>query len=218
MRFRHPAAPIASKAWSGRCGSRIVASPRWRRPFTNSDVQSVVDVGCGEGDLIAALARDFLIDRVAGTDVSMRELERAKARLDHLPLPASRRERIGLFQSSALYYDHRLNNADAVTLLEVIEHVEPDRLVALERVIFGTNKPRNVVVTTPNSEYNALFPTLASGSMRHADHRFEWSRADFSAWAEGVAAQHGYTVTFEPIGDVDQACGAPTQMAIFRCA
>ncbi len=181
-------------------------------------VISVVDVGCGEGDLIAALARDFQIDRVAGTDVSMRELERAKARLDHFPLPASRRERIGLFQSSALYFDHRLNNADAVTLLEVIEHVELDRLAALERVIFGTNKPRNIIVTTPNSEYNTLFPTLASGSMRHPDHRFEWSRAEFSAWADRVAAQHGYIVTFEPIGDVSEVYGAPTQMATFRCA
>ncbi len=180
--------------------------------------KSVVDLGCGEGDLIAALARDFQIDRIAGTDVSMRELERAKARLDHLPLPASRRERIGLFQTSALYFDQRLNGADAMTLLEVIEHVEPDRLAALERVIFGTNKPRNIIVTTPNCEYNALFPTLASGSMRHADHRFEWSRAEFSTWADTVAAQHGYTVTIEPIGDVHEAYGAPTQMAIFRCA
>jgi hypothetical protein len=133
-------------------------------------------------------------------------------------LPASRRERIDLFQSSALYFDHRLNNADAVTLLEVIEHIEPERLAALERVIFGTNKPRNIIVTTPNSEYNALFPTLARGSMRHPDHRFEWSRMEFSAWADSVAVQHGYTVAIEPIGDMDEACGAPSQMAVFRCA
>ncbi len=180
--------------------------------------KSVVDVGCGEGDLIAALARDMQIDRIVGTDVSARELERAKARLEHLPMATSRRERIGLFQSSALYLDHRLNGADAITLLEVIEHVEPDRLQALERIIFGSNKPRSVIVTTPNREYNRLFPALGHGSMRHPDHRFEWSRSEFAAWADAVALRHGYTVAYEPIGDVDEASGAPTQMAVFRCA
>jgi 3' terminal RNA ribose 2'-O-methyltransferase Hen1 len=183
----------------------------------NVGAKSVVDVGCGEGDLIAAMARDSEIDRIVGTDVSARELERAKARLEHLTMASSRRERITLFQSSALYYDHRLNGADVVTLLEVVEHVEPDRLRTLERVIFGTNKPRNVIVTTPNREYNALFPSLATGRLRHSDHRFEWSRAEFAAWAESVASQHGYSVSFEPIGDVDGTHGAPTQMAVFRC-
>lgn len=180
--------------------------------------KTVIDVGCGEGDLIAAIARDSQIEKIVGTDVSARELERAKARLEHLPIASSRRERVALFQSSALYFDHRLNGADAMTLLEVVEHVDPERLRALEQVVFGTNKPRNVIVTTPNREYNQLFPTLASGMMRHADHRFEWSRAEFATWAENVAAQHGYTVAFEPIGDVDQTLGAPTQMAVFRCA
>jgi 3' terminal RNA ribose 2'-O-methyltransferase Hen1 len=180
--------------------------------------KSVIDVGCGEGDLIAALARDSQVDRIVGTDVSARELERAKSRLEHVPMATSRRERIALFQSSALYFDHRLNGADAITLLEVVEHVEPDRLPALERIIFGTNKPRNVVITTPNRDYNRLFSGLVGGSMRHPDHRFEWNRSEFAAWAETVATQHGYSVSIEPIGDVDEACGAPTQMAVFRCA
>ena len=180
--------------------------------------KSVVDVGCGEGDLIVALARDTQIDRIVGTDVSVRELERARDRLEHLPMATSRRERIALFQSSALYFDRRLNGADAITLLEVIEHVEPDRLNALERIIFGTNRPRNVIVTTPNREYNGLFPTLSQGALRHPDHRFEWSRSEFAAWAEAVASRHGYTVALEPIGDDDASKGAPTQMAVFRCA
>jgi 3' terminal RNA ribose 2'-O-methyltransferase Hen1 len=180
--------------------------------------QRVIDVGCGEGDLIVALARDPQFEKIVGTDVSARELERAKARLEHVPLPTSRRESLALFQSSALYFDHRLNNADAITLIEVVEHVEPDRLDTLEHVLFGTNKPRSVVVTTPNSEYNKLFEALPAGAMRHADHRFEWSRDEFRVWAEGVASRHGYSVAFEPIGDEDAVAGAPTQMAVFQCA
>jgi hypothetical protein len=135
-----------------------------------------------------------------------------------VPLPTSRRESLALFQSSALYFDHRLNNADAITLIEVVEHVDADRLDTLEQVLFGTNKPRSVVVTTPNSEYNQLFETLPAGAMRHADHRFEWSRDEFRVWAEGVASRQGYSVTFEPIGDEDAVAGAPTQMAVFQCA
>ena len=179
---------------------------------------SVVDVGCGEGDLIAALCRDEQFARILGVDVSARELDRAKRNLDHIPMATSRRERIALFQSSALYFDHRLNGADAIVLMEVIEHVDPERHGALEQVIFGTNKPRNVVVTTPNREYNALFPNLADGSMRHDDHRLEWSREEFATWAASVAERHGYSVSYEPIGDVDATLGAPTQMAVFRCA
>lgn len=181
-------------------------------------VKSVVDVGCGEGDLLTAMARDSRIERIVGTDVSARELERAKARVDQLPIAASRRERVVLFQSSALYFDQRLNGADAMTLVEVLEHVDLERLSTLEKVLFRTNKPRNVIVTTPNRDYNALFPNLAAGAMRHADHRFEWSRTEFAQWANGVAAAHGYTVVLHPIGDVDPSLGAPTQMAVFQCA
>jgi len=54
--------------------------------------------------------------------------------------------------------------------------------------------------------------------LRHRDHRFEWTRREFAAWAERVASTHGYSVRFEPVGDVDPALGAPTQMGVFeRC-
>jgi 3' terminal RNA ribose 2'-O-methyltransferase Hen1 len=168
--------------------------------------------------LVVALARDAGIARLIGTDVSMRELERAKARLERLTLAASQRERIDLFQSSALYADARLAGLDAVTLIEVIEHVDADRLPALVRSIFGEARPKTVVVTTPNREYNARFATLAVGTMRHPDHRFEWSRVEFSAWAEDVSRVHGYEVAFEAIGDMDVDLGPPTQMGIFTCA
>jgi 3' terminal RNA ribose 2'-O-methyltransferase Hen1 len=179
---------------------------------------AVADVGCGEGDLIASLARETQIDRVIGTDVAVRELERTKARLERVPLAASRRERIELFQSSVLYADRRLAGLDAITLLEVIEHVEPSRLDSLAQVIFACAHPRNVLMTTPNREYNVLFPAVGEGRLRHADHRFEWTRAEFRTWSERIAAQFGYRVDFKPIGDEDAIHGAPSQMAVFRCA
>ena len=73
-----------------------------------------------------------------------------------------------------------------------------------------------MIVTTPNVDYNALFPGLAAGALRHRDHRFEWTRAEFAAWAGAVAGRHGYAVEHAGIGPDDPSHGAPTQMAVFR--
>jgi 3' terminal RNA ribose 2'-O-methyltransferase Hen1 len=179
---------------------------------------SVADLGCGEGDLLAAVACDPKIVRILGADVSARELERAKAHLAREPMSSARREAIELVQSSLLYLDRRLFGFDAATLLEVVEHVDPERLPLLERIVFAHIRPRVVIVTTPNREFNALFPSLSAGGLRHGDHRFEWTRSEFSSWATAVALEHRYSVNFRPIGDIDPRYGAPTQMAIFRFA
>ena len=102
-----------------------------------------------------------------------------------------------------------------MALVEVIEHLDAERLPTLEKIVFGAARPKTVVVTTPNADYNALFPNLAAGAFRHPDHRFEWTRAQFEGWAKGVAEAHGYSVTFSGIGAHDEALGAPTQMAVF---
>lgn len=76
-------------------------------------------------------------------------------------------------------------------------------------------QPKTVVLTTPNREYNVKWESLPAGKFRHRDHRFEWTRAEFQAWANGVAARFGYHARFLPIGPVDAVVGAPTQMAVF---
>jgi 3' terminal RNA ribose 2'-O-methyltransferase Hen1 len=184
----------------------------------NAHATSVVDVGCGDGDLLAELAREPQITRMLGVDVAMRELERAKERLARIPLPASRRETIALVQSSVVYDDARTHGFDAAALLEVIEHVDRERLETVERIVFGEARPRVVVLTTPNREYNARFETLPAGAFRHPDHRFEFTRAEFVAWANDVGARFGYDVRFDSIGDADAAVGPPTQAAVFTCA
>lgn len=176
---------------------------------------SVIDLGCGEGKLLALLLKDRSFSRLAGMDVSCSALERAAQRLQLDRLPEVQKNRLSLFQSSLTYKDKRFCGYDAACVIEVLEHLDPTRLIALEQILFGETHPGIVVITTPNVEYNALYPQLPAGAFRHGDHRFEWTREQFQAWALRVAQRYGYNVTFHPIGDEDQRCGAPTQMGVF---
>lgn len=178
-------------------------------------VTTVLDLGCGEGRLLRRLLADRTFERVAGMDVSHRSLEAASRKLKLERMPERQRKRVELMQGSLLYRDKRLSGFDAAALVEVIEHLDAPRLSALERVVFEFARPNYVVVTTPNREYNVLFPTLPSGMMRHGDHRFEWTRAEFVDWATRTGERFDYSVRCEPVGPVDEQYGAPSQMAIF---
>lgn len=175
----------------------------------------IADVGCGEGALTAALLADPAFTDIVAADVSSRALEIAERRLRLDRMPERQRTRLRLIQSSLTYRDQRLAGLDALVLMEVIEHIDQPRLVALERTVFTDAAPAHVVVTTPNSEHNVRFEFLAPGAMRHRDHRFEWTRAEFAAWAQRVAAERGYHVRFLPVGPDDPEVGPPTQMAVF---
>ncbi len=175
----------------------------------------VGDLGCGSGVLVRDLLAERGIDHIIAVDVSSRALQLAARDLRLEQMPDRQRERLRLAQSSLTYRDDRLAGLDAAVLMEVIEHLDPDRLPALERVVFGYATPATVVITTPNAEYNPQFAGLAAGAMRHRDHRFEWTRAQFRDWAGRVAAAHGYRVAFRPVGPEHPDAGPPTQLAVF---
>ena len=178
----------------------------------------VLDLGCGEGKLLRALFEDREFEEIVGLDVSHRLLGIARRRLRLDDLPENQRGRVRLFQGSLTYRDRRLEGFDAAALVEIIEHLDPPRLAAFERVVFEFARPRAVILTTPNAEYNPLFENLPAGRFRHGDHRFEWTREEFGAWSEGVCGRYGYKVRFLPVGVEDPASGPPTQMGVFELA
>jgi 3' terminal RNA ribose 2'-O-methyltransferase Hen1 len=177
--------------------------------------QRIADLGCGQGTLVRALLKEAWVDRVVGVDVSWRSLETAARRLRLDEMPPRQRARVDLWQGALTYRDRRLRDFDAVAVVEVIEHIDPPRLGAFEDALFGDARPRVAVVTSPNVEYNPLFDGMPQGRLRHKDHRFEWSRAEFAAWCDGIGSRHGYSVDVTGIGPVDELRGSPTQMAVF---
>ncbi|WP_043678214.1 3' terminal RNA ribose 2'-O-methyltransferase Hen1 [Streptomyces xylophagus] len=182
----------------------------------SSGAARVLDLGCGQGQLVQALLKDTRFTEIVGVDVSMRALTIAGRRLKLDRMGERQAARVQLFQSSLAYTDNRLKGYDAAVLSEVIEHLDLPRLPALEYAVFGAARPRTVVVTTPNVEYNVRWETLPAGHVRHGDHRFEWTRAEFGEWAGKVAQRHGYDVEFVPVGPDDPEVGPPTQMAVFH--
>ncbi|MDE0318611.1 MAG: 3' terminal RNA ribose 2'-O-methyltransferase Hen1 [Acidimicrobiaceae bacterium] len=176
----------------------------------------VVDLGCGEGRLLERLVAEPAVTEVLGIDVSVAALQRAQRRLGLDELSERRRERISLQQGALTYTDPRACGFDIATMVEVIEHVDVERLDVLAEVVFGDAAPGAVVLTTPNREYNTNFEHLSPAGLRHGDHRFEWTRDGFAAWAHGVSEQFGYSVEMSGIGPLDPTCGSPTQMAVFR--
>jgi 3' terminal RNA ribose 2'-O-methyltransferase Hen1 len=183
------------------------------RMIRESGAESVIDLGCGEGNLLRLLTKEKTFTRIAGVDVSRLALEHARNKLKFDRLPEARRQRLSLFQGSVTYRDKRFRGYDAAVLMEVIEHLDENRLDTLTAVIFGDARPGIVAITTPNIEYNEIYGV---SRFRHGDHRFEWTRAGFQSWAGETARRYGYEISFEDIGEADEKRGAPTQMGVFK--
>jgi len=182
----------------------------------SSGAKRVLDLGCGEGKLLQVLLKERQFEQIVGMDVSFRALEIAKDRLKLDRLPEMQRQRIQLMHGSLMYRDKRLTGFDAAAVVEVVEHLDPPRLAAFERVLFECARPSTIVLTTPNAEYNVKWESLPAGALRHKDHRFEWTRAQLQNWAEGMGIRFGYEPRFLPVGPEDAMLGAPTQMAVFQ--
>ncbi|MER8713788.1 3' terminal RNA ribose 2'-O-methyltransferase Hen1 [Mesorhizobium sp. M0142] len=185
------------------------------RAIQATGATTVADLGCGEGKLLYRLVRERWVHKLFGLDPAARELEWAAKRLKLNEFGGPPEGRVTLLHGSLTYRDGRWAAADVAVLVEVIEHLDEDRLPLVERIVFGETAPKSVIVTTPNADYNALFPRLAPGAFRHPDHRFEWSRAQFETWAAKIGEIYGYAATFSGIGAQDSTLGAPTQMAVF---
>ncbi|MDH5823808.1 methyltransferase domain-containing protein [Luteimonas sp. RD2P54] len=176
-----------------------------------SGATSVLDLGCGAGRLLARLLPHPRFDRITGVDLCTNALAVARSELGD----AGRADpRLRLMHGDCTRPLEGLAPHEAAVLVETIEHLDPGLLSGTERALFGHHRPRLAIVTTPNREYNVLYG-LAEREVRDPDHRFEWDRTRFRAWAGGVARRNGYAVRFGGIGKPHLELGAPGQYACF---
>ena len=182
------------------------------RALRDSGAASVLDLGCGPGELLLRLREHRQFERLLGIDIDERALADARAALGLNWLQPDPRlaVRLGSFEE----VDAELKGFDAAVMLETIEHITPGHLPRVERAVFAGMHPRLLLVTTPNQEYNVLHG-MAAGRKRHAGHHFEWTRAQFQHWASAVAKRHSYSVSFSDLGPPDPVRGSSTQMASF---
>ncbi|KAF8986219.1 Small RNA 2'-O-methyltransferase [Entomortierella lignicola] len=202
------------------------------RTIGENHATSVIDYGCGEGTLVSFLVwestDDHPITRLAGLDLIE---ERVKAAEDmcqpqEFELGANLRVNklsIELYCGSVGEADSRLLGYDALACLEVIEHLDPEVLEKFWSAVLGTIRPKLVIVSTPNAEFNIYFPQLNYGTpesiFRNDDHRFEWTRQEFEDWCRSAAEEYGYTVSFTGVGMLahsDPAVGFCSQFAILK--
>lgn len=176
---------------------------------------TVADLGCGEGQLLRRLLTERQITKLVGMDVSTVALARAETKLKLDRKAELIRNKLTLFQGALTYRDQRLEGFDAACVVEVVEHMDPDRLPAFARTVFLHAAPKTVILTTPNRSYNKNYEALTDGKLRHPDHRFEWTKEEFTAWAEAVCRDYGYTVRLSWIGETDADGQQPTQMGVF---
>ena len=173
------------------------------------DARSVLDLGCGSGDFMIPLAAVPGISRVTGVEQSPAALARLRARLAEPGAPV-----VTVLEGSILQVVPGMRGHDAAVMIEVIEHLDPSHLSVLERVLFAALAPPTVILTTPNADFNPLLG-VPSHRFRHPEHKFEWGRARFRAWAEGVAARAGYTVRMQDLAGAHPTLGGASQMAVF---
>ena len=186
-----------------------------KKAVLSCGAQSVLDIGCGECRLTSILMREQQIKKITAADVSVSVLEKAKQKLNYDKMLPYLKNKLTLIQASLMYKDKRLEGFDAACVIEVIEHLDLQRIPLFEKVLFGAAKPKTVILTTPNKEYNENYPTLENGTLRHKDHRFEWTREEFRSWCRHICEDFGYTVTYQNIGETVEKTGSPTQMGVF---
>ncbi|XP_057602532.1 small RNA 2'-O-methyltransferase isoform X2 [Hippopotamus amphibius kiboko] len=180
----------------------------------------VADLGCGDVCLLAILKYQKCIEELVGVDINEGRLKWNGSRLspcvgDHLD-PRELDLVITLYHGSVLEKDCRLLGFDLVACIELIEHFDSEDLAKFPEVVFGYMSPALIVISTPNSDFNSLFPFEV---FRDSDHKFEWSRTQFQTWALDLANRYNYSVEFTGVGEPpagSEDVGYCTQIGVFQ--
>lgn len=179
-------------------------------------------MGCSECTLLKKLKFNREIELLVGVDIDGATIKKkmhslAPVATDYLQ-PGHEELCVEMYQGSVTERDARLRGFDLALSIELIEHLPVSDVQRFSEVLFGFMAPEHSIVSTPNADFNPLLPGLRG--FRHPDHKFEWTRGQFQAWAEGVCGQFGYEVELtgvgvDPDGQLEQF-GFCSQIAVFH--
>lgn len=183
--------------------------------------KKVADLGFGDATLIWMLKYHHCIEHLVGVDTyagstSQWEISNLSPSVGDYLVPRDLDLTITLYRGSAVQKDSRLVGFDLMTCIELIEHLDSEDLAKFPEVVFGYYSPRIIIISTPNSEFNPLFP---ASTFRHLDHKFEWNRIQFQTWASDVANLYNYSVEFTGVGSPPAGAehvGYCTQIGVFQ--
>ncbi|PYF06198.1 3' terminal RNA ribose 2'-O-methyltransferase Hen1 [Ureibacillus chungkukjangi] len=174
--------------------------------------ETVVDLGSGEGKLSEKLGFIDGVKEILAVEPSESATLKALKRFEKAAQDKNFVKPRQIF-GSLFYYDERLKGKDVLILCEVIEHIDEYRLPKIIQTILQDYRPRTLIITTPNQEYNEVYGM--GGDYRHPDHRFEWTREEFQTWCKTQNENHEYNIAFDGIGEEHELHGYPTQMCLF---
>ncbi|XP_029649715.1 small RNA 2'-O-methyltransferase-like [Octopus sinensis] len=190
-----------------------------RKELGKENVESCIDFGSSECRVIdqfsqiASLKQLALVDLDRNTLVA--NLHRLTPRLMHYS--RSVQLTVNVYEGDVTKYDSRMKNYDAITMIELIEHLIPEDLKKCCNTVFNQLRPKLVVVTTPNCQFNVVFG-MTAGEMRHWDHKYEWTMAEFQSWGDEMCTSFGYKVEYSGVGVTDLVpdVGFCSQIAVFK--
>ncbi|XP_064616827.1 small RNA 2'-O-methyltransferase-like [Liolophura sinensis] len=211
----------------GKLGGPRFSPPLYRQRYMfcadileKHGIKSVVDFGCAECQIMMYLRQVACLERIGLVDRDVVTLELSKHKIqplitDHLD-PRDNPLTVEMYLGSVTDYDPRVAQCDAVTMIELIEHLTEPELKSFPDAIFGRICPRLILITTPNADFNQLFPDLTG--FRHWDHKFEWTTEEFQNWCRAQADKYEYDVEFSGVGmgpPGSEPLGYCSQAAIF---
>ncbi|EZA56852.1 hypothetical protein DMN91_000593 [Ooceraea biroi] len=191
-------------------------------PKYEGKLRKVVDFGCSELGFLTFLKHLAGVEEILCVDIDEEMLERNNVKAKPYTMDYVHRRKspltIEICCGSVTQNDLRLQNMDAVICIELVEHMYLSELIDFPHNIFGYIMPKVAIITTPNADFNVLFPNFSG--YRHPDHKFEWTREQFQDWAQNIVTRYpAYSVTFHGIcngPEGTEEVGSCTQMAVFH--
>lgn len=166
----------------------------------------VLDIGCGEGFYAIPFAGKIESTYYAvDINAELLEVVNRKAKAKQI-------DNIATFGSLDHFLESYNGEQVDVILTEVVEHMSEDEAAALIRQIIGSVDFGQLIVTTPNADFNRYYEL---DGFRHEDHKWEMGIEAFREWftdtIQGLAVEAEYGMVGDRVDEI-----RTTQSAIVR--